>query len=69
MQKRVKGSNYKAIATRSSIWDIAGIPDPPPITKFVKLIFYLMQKIVVSLNLIAICWRSYLIGNYEITFY
>ena len=55
MQKRVKGSHYKAITTRSFVGDIAGIPNPPLITTFGKLIFNLMQKIVVSLNLIAIC--------------
>ena len=40
----VNGFQYKAMATKSSILDIAGVPDAPLITIFGKVIFNLTQK-------------------------
>ena len=65
---KVNGFQCKAIAIKSSILDIAGIPDPPLITIFGKVTFSLMQATVISFNLIAIYGRSYLYGNCEIIF-
>ena len=66
---KVNGFQCKAIATKSSILDIAGVPDPPLITIFGKVTFNLTQAPVIFFNLIAIYGRSYLYGNYEIIFY
>ena len=35
----VKGSQYKAIDTKSSILDITDVPGPPLVTTFGKVIF------------------------------
>ena len=59
---KVNGFQCKAISTRSSILDIADVPDPPLITIFGKVIFNLMQATVILFNLIAIYGRSYLNG-------
>ena len=40
----VNDFQYKAMATKSSILDIAGVPDAPLITIFGKVIFNLTQK-------------------------
>ena len=70
LRQKLMGFNVRLnIATRSSILDIAGIPDPPLITMFGKLIFNLKQATVISFNLIVIYGRSYLYGNYGIIFY
>ena len=55
---KVNGFQYKAIATNSSILNIAGVPDPPLITIFGKVTFNLMQAAVILFNLIAIYGRS-----------
>ena len=68
-QKLMAFSVRLNIATTSSILDIAGIPDPPLITMFGKLIFNLKQATVISFNLIVIYGSSYLYGNYGIIFY
>ena len=66
---KVNGFQNKSISTRSSIIDIAGVPDPPLITIFGKVIFNLTQATVILFNLIAINGRNYLNGNYETIFY
>ena len=66
---KANGFQCKAISTKSLILDIADIPDPPLITIFGKEIFNLTQAAVNLFNLIAIYGRSYLDGNYKITFY
>ena len=68
-QKLMAFSVRLNIATTSSILDIAGIPDPPLITMFGKLIFNLKQATVISFNLIVIYGSTYLYGNYGIIFY
>ena len=57
---KVNGFQCRAIATESSILDIAGVPDPPLITIFSKVTFNLTQQTVILFNLIAIQGRSYL---------
>ena len=47
-ETEVKGFQCKAIATKSSILDIAGAPDQPLITTFGKVIFNLRQATVIS---------------------
>ena len=66
---KANGFQCKAISTKSLILDIVDIPDPPLITIFGKKIFNLTQAAVNLFNLIAIYGRSYLNGNYKITFY
>ena len=66
---KVNDFQCKAIATKSSILDIAGVPNLPLITVSVKVIFNLTQATVTSFNLIAIYGSSYLYGINEITFY
>ena len=53
----VNGFQCKAIATKRSVLDIAGIPDPLRIITFGKVIFRLMQVTVILFNLMAI-YRS-----------
>ena len=60
---KVNSFQCKAIATKSSILDTVGVPDPPLITIFCKVIFNLMQATVISFSLITIYRRSYLYGN------
>ena len=57
---KVKGFQCKAIATKNSVLDIAGVPDPPLIAIFGRKIFDLTQGTVISFNLIAIYGRSHL---------
>ena len=59
----------KAIATKNSILDATGVPGPPLITICGKVVFNSTQAIVISFNLIAICARSCLYGNYSIICY
>ena len=66
---QVNGFQCKAVATKSSILDIAEVTDPPLITIFGKVTFNLTQATVALFNLIVIYRRSYLYGNYEIIFY
>ena len=62
----VNDFHCKATTTKSSILDIACIPDPLLITIFGKVIFNLTQATVISFNLIAIYGRSDLHHNYVI---
>ena len=41
---KVNGFQCKAVGTKSSILDIADVPDPPVITIFGKVTFNLMQQ-------------------------
>ena len=66
---KVNGFQCKAISTKSSILDIADVPDPPLITIFIKVIFSLTQATVILFNLITIYGRRYLNSNYETIFY
>ena len=63
---KLHGFQCKAIATKSSILDIAGIEDPSLITIFGKLTFSLTQATVSLFNSIAVLGRSYLYVNYQI---
>ena len=51
---KVNGFQCKAIATNSTILDIAGVPDAPLIAIFRKVTFNLTQAAVILFYLIAI---------------
>ena len=66
---KIDGFQYKAIATKSSIVDIAGVPDPAMITILGKVILILRKQLSSRSNNIAIYGRSYLQDNFETIFY
>ena len=50
LQQKCKDFPCKAFATKNSILDITGVPDPPPIVAFGKVIFDLVEGTVISFN-------------------
>ena len=63
---KVNQCQCKAASTKSSILDVADVPDPPLISIFGKVTFNLA---VILFSLIAVYRRSDLYGNYKIRFY
>ena len=51
---KVNSFQCKAVATKSSILDVADFPDPPLITIFCKVTFNLTQETFILFNIIAI---------------